>query len=117
MVTRAPGRGYDRSVPLPEILAADPRRYFWDTDPDGVDVDRHADYVIERVLDHGDLRAVRWALAFYGEDRIRQWFLAGRARGLLRRTREFWRLVLGLAEEELCTAESSRPVKSRLWPH
>jgi hypothetical protein len=104
-------------VALPDILNADPHRYFWDTDPERVDVDRQADYVIERILDHGDLSAVRWALSHYGEERIRQWFLAGRARGLLRRTREFWRLVLGLTEEELCSAESSRPVKSRLWPH
>ncbi len=103
---------------LPEPMADHGRRYFWEiADPEGVDVDEAADYVIERVLEHGDTHSVRWALDYYGEDRIRAWFLKGRGPALFKRTREFWRVYLGLSREELCAAESFRPAKYRLWPH
>lgn len=105
-------------MPLPPPLAGHGRTYFWEVaDPEGVDVDRSADYVIGRVLEHGDTHSVRWALGYYGEECIREWFLQGRGPALLKKTREFWRVYLGLSREELCAAESFRPARFRSWPH
>lgn len=37
-------------------------RFFWDVDPTRLDPETHPEYVIERLLEHGDLRSVRWML-------------------------------------------------------
>lgn len=38
---------------------------FWDVDPKTIDPQRHARYIIERVLDFGDEREVRWLVHHY----------------------------------------------------
>jgi DNA-binding Lrp family transcriptional regulator len=51
-----------------------PRRVwhlFWDVNPARVDLDRHADYVINRVLEAGDSRAVAWLIQAYPPDALR----------------------------------------------
>lgn len=40
-------------------------RLFWDVDPDGVDLERHRAYVMERVMIRGNWEAMRWLLATY----------------------------------------------------
>src|SRR5262245_26057051 len=36
------------------------RSLFWDADPASIDPRRHARYIIERILDLGDVEEVRW---------------------------------------------------------
>jgi len=43
---------------------------FWDVDVDSIDVDRHARFVIERILTRGDLAEWKSLLALYGKKRI-----------------------------------------------
>lgn len=38
---------------------------FWDTDPKLIDPQKHAVYIIERVLDFGNDKEVRWVCNFY----------------------------------------------------
>lgn len=45
-------------------------RLFWDTDPQGLDLQRYADYIIGRVLEKGDLAEWNWLRWTYGEARL-----------------------------------------------
>jgi len=53
------------------LLQADktvPARFyhlFWDTDPRKLDTHKHAHYIIERVLEYGDLAAFFWIQMLY----------------------------------------------------
>ena len=38
---------------------------FWDTDPKTIDLQKNAQYVIERILDFGNDNEVRWLWNFY----------------------------------------------------
>jgi hypothetical protein len=38
---------------------------FWDTDPQSVDPQKNAEYVIERIMDYGEDDDVRWMWHFY----------------------------------------------------
>lgn len=51
-----------------------PRRQslFWDVDSKTIDPDKHARYVIERILDFGNDSEVRWALHYYPAKKIKQ---------------------------------------------
>ena len=44
------------SEPVPDCVT----RLFWDVDPAEVDLDAHADYVLERVMSRGSWEAMRW---------------------------------------------------------
>jgi hypothetical protein len=88
-----------------------PRRlysFFWDVDPKQVDLRRHAEYVIARLLEHGDLGAIRWLLSVYSERHIAR--VVRQSRQLSRKTANFWRLRFGIPQSEICAlSRRARP--------
>ena len=50
---------------------------FWDCRPETLDTDRHAPFILERLLEYGSLAAVRWALDTYGPERLKTFLRAG----------------------------------------
>lgn len=93
---------------LPEELRED-LGLFWDAKAGTVDPESHAPYVIGRVLSLGTLRQVRALVDFYGQDRLRSFFLEGGLRHVDSRTANFWLFVLGLTREECERRSSARP--------
>lgn len=51
-----------------------PRRpsLFWDVDPKTIDPEKHARYVIERILDFGEPEEVRWLFGRYAQNEIKR---------------------------------------------
>jgi uncharacterized protein DUF6922 len=64
---------------------------FWDADPNSIDPRRHARYIIERILDFGDEREVRWMAQTYSRRRIKS--TIARSRVLHEKSRSLWKLV------------------------
>ncbi len=89
---------------------------FWDADPATVEPVAHRAFILDRVLEYGNLRAVQWAERCYGLAGIREYFLARGQRVLSAKTRSFWTVVLGLPNES-CTPKSSTPHNNPLWPY
>jgi hypothetical protein len=87
---------------------------FWDCRPETIDLDAHAPFVLERVLEYGSLAAVRALLATYGADRIRAFLRERGRRTLSRKTLAFWTMVLGL-EDEACFQRSSLDRSRVFW--
>ena len=65
---------------------------FWDVDPDTIDVDRHRDYVLERVMTDGDWFAMRWLIDRTERAHLAE-FLQRRGHVLTPRDRAFWSLI------------------------
>ncbi len=65
---------------------------FWDTNPENIDLDKHAQYVIERVLDHGNDKEVRWLRNFYNFALIKK--VVMKSRSLRPETKNLWTLLL-----------------------
>jgi len=63
-------------------------RFFWDVEPQSLDLERHKTYIIERLLELGDEAAVRWLFATYPKDDIRAVLRASRS--LTSKSRNFW---------------------------
>lgn len=59
---------------------------FWDTD--SLDSQKHRTFIIERVLNFGDLDDYKWAERFYGREKIKKVVLE--SRGLGRKALFFW---------------------------
>lgn len=68
-----------------------PRRasLFWDVDPKTIDPKRHATYVIERILDFGNDREVKWLWNTYPRNRIQK--VVQSSRVLHPQTRALWK--------------------------
>ena len=73
-----------------------PRRQtlFWDVDPATIDPEKHARYIIERVLDFGNDQEVRWMWRYYDHSLIKETLL--KSRSLLPQTRTFWNLLISI---------------------
>ena len=85
-----------RAAPTATALRQTLAPLFWDRDLRATDLRRHAGWVLERVLTAGDAEQVRAARAFFGDDAVRR---AVARRGVDRRTRHYWNLILGAAAD------------------
>jgi hypothetical protein len=77
--------------------------------PEPPDPARHADFVIERLLDEGDSADLRWLVGRYGEARLRRWAAAHGGRRLTKRSRALWSLLLAIELQ-------APPAAAELWP-
>ena len=65
-------------------------RLFWDVDPKALNVRRHSRYIIERILDVGDLDAFWWAQKQYPTAMLIEVSLTSRR--LSERSKQFWKI-------------------------
>ena len=66
------------------------RPLFWDSSPDHNNIKRNARYIIERVLEFGDVEAVAWLQRVYTTRTIIEVLNASRALSV--RSRNFWEI-------------------------
>lgn len=66
---------------------------FWDVDPQTIDAEKHARYIIERVLDFGTLEEVTWLFARYPRETIADTLKKERST-VNPKSRALWDLVL-----------------------
>lgn len=102
-----PGRGKDRLM-LPRRL----KPLFWDADFAALDAVRHRDYIIERILEYGDVPEISWMQATYPvADIVR---VLKRARGLSPRSATYWSLIYDVPAEEIACL--NKPYGLIPWP-
>lgn len=87
---------------------------FWDVDPDTIDYQKHARFVIERVLTRGNLDDWLELRDFYGLNRIRDEAL--QIRYLDKVTLSFCALVLKTPREKF-RCWSAEPSIRKLWSY
>ncbi|MDH4272267.1 MAG: hypothetical protein OEW18_09860 [Candidatus Aminicenantes bacterium] len=69
-----------------------PRALFWDTDPARLDLQENKEYIIERTLELGDDKAVRWLFSIYPRSDIEK--VLATSRRISRKSANYWSLVL-----------------------
>ncbi len=62
---------------------------FWDVDPKTINPKKHATYIIERILDFGDDREVRWMWNYYPKRQIAD--TVKKSRAMFPYTKSLWR--------------------------
>jgi hypothetical protein len=65
---------------------------FWDTNPDKIDPQKNAKYIIEKVMDFGRDEEVRWLWNFYDKSLLRE--VVNKSRSLRAETRNLWNHLL-----------------------
>lgn len=67
------------------------KKYFWDTDFTKIDTKKHETYVIERLLEYGDLGAYKWVVKNFSKSKIRN--IAANSRRISPKTQKFWQTI------------------------
>ncbi len=65
---------------------------FWDTNPKNIDTKKNAQYIIERVLDLGNDKEVKWLWSFYNKRTLKT--VVAKSRCLRPETKRLWTLLL-----------------------
>jgi hypothetical protein len=77
---------YRRSYTVPDVF----RYLFWDARLEDIHMRRNARYIIERILDMGNLDGVNWLQRIYPVQKIIEVLTSSRS--LSQKSRNFWRL-------------------------
>lgn len=88
---------------------------FPDVDLKDVDPQRHRNTVLTRVLERGGLTDVQWALRFYGEDVILDFFRHVGSTEISPRTLSFWRAYFQAGDERWADPGSFRKNNPVPW--
>jgi len=65
---------------------------FWDVDPKKINPQKNAQYIIERVLDFGNDKEIKWLWGFYDKNLLKR--TISKSRSLMPETKNLWQLVL-----------------------
>jgi len=85
----------DASVKIPGWL----KIYFWDAHIQDLDLKDNCIFIIERLLNEGDQKALSWLFRTYTERKIKEAVLV--SRGLSLKTVRCWQNYFDLKEEEI----------------
>jgi len=74
-------------------------KLFWEVDPATIDLDAHADYVMERVMLRGGWDAMRWLRAVYPTTTLQSYLIRKGRDRLSPRELAYWSLITGLPDD------------------
>ena len=80
---------------LPDFL----RAYFWDVAFDKIDITKNSQFVLKRVLDRGDTKALLWAISVFDNNIIAQ--LITTSKDISAKTANFWADMLGIDKSQV----------------
>ena len=97
---------------LPEFL----NKYFWDVEFRQIDLEKRRVYVLRRILEYGDERAVAWMWKNFEKSEIKN--VLCKFRGYSKKSANFWALLLDVPREEvLCLKKPSLKEQKKIWPY
>lgn len=97
---------------LPKFL----KRYFWDVDYHHIDPQHRAEYVVKRILEYGDGKAVRWMRENFEKAKIKE--VLCETRDLSPQSANYWAIVLGVDRKEItCLQKRYLEIRKSCWPY
>lgn len=92
------------------------KKYFWDVDFEKIGLDNSRIYVLRRILEYGDEKAVRWMWKNFTEPEIKN--ILYNYRGLSLKSANFWAFILDVKKEDVkCLSKSFREIQKQFWPY
>ena len=92
------------------------KKYFWDVEFLDIDKKRNSRFIIERVLEYGDKKAIGWLFKNYSLREIKN--VIYKTRFLSTRSLSFWALFLNLNKNKIrCLKKSFLERRKIFWPY
>jgi len=97
---------------LPQSL----RPYFWDVDFAELDYKKYPSFVLGRILEYGDKRAINWMQKHFSKGDIVG--VLSRLRTVSPKSANFWALIYGIDRKKiLCLQKHYLQMRKRHWPY
>lgn len=97
---------------LPKFLQI----YFWDVNFNTLDSKQYPYFILERILEHGDKRALTWAIQYYPKNVLKKTVISSRS--LSPKSAHFWALIFNIDKNKvLCLKKSSPEKQNKIWPY
>ncbi len=92
------------------------KKYFWDVDFNKIDTEHSALYVIHRLLDRGNDRAVKWMCKTYDKNLIKE--VITKRRGFSAKTANFWADLYDIDKRKVvCLQKPYLKMRQQLWSY
>ena len=92
------------------------KQYFWDIDFKKLDLEKRRIYVLSRILDYGDEKAMDWMWKNFKKTEIKN--ILSNFRCLSQKSANFWALMLNLPKENvLCLKRRLLKAPKAIWPY
>lgn len=99
-------------VKLPGFL----KQYFWDVDFKKIDPQKSSIYVIERILEMGDIKSIRWVLKTFDMGLIKS--VVATSRAMSPQTANYWGHMLDIDQKEIaCLQKPYLAIRQTHWPY
>ncbi len=86
---------------LPHFL----KPLFWEYNFEKLNLKEDKDLIIQRLLQFGDLKAIKWLLKEVGHQEVKNWIKKNKGKGLSPRQLYFWMMYFKLSPDELSSEE------------
>ncbi len=97
-------------------IPASLHHFFWDVDVTKLDPKKKPYFVISRLLDKGDVEAVKWVRKNYSKKEIRDSFV--KLRDFSPKVARFWSLYLKIPEKDVaCLQQPYLKMRKAHWPY
>lgn len=97
---------------LPAFLS----KYFWDINFKKLDSKKYPYYIIERILEYGDEKAVKWMMDNFKKTQIKETLI--KKRGVSRKSAVYWALIFNIPKEKiLCLNKHYQNSFKKTWPY
>lgn len=68
------------------------KKYFWDCDFENLNLKQYSFFIIERVLNYGNIESIRWLLLNVDEEALLE--VVRKSRNIDKKTRNYWKIML-----------------------
>lgn len=96
-------------MPLPKFL----QPYFWDVNFQELELKKYSQFILTRILNYGDEKAIKWAKKQFSKNEIKKVITSSRS--LDRKSFNFWSLIFGF--NKICLKKLSQVGQSKIWPY
>ncbi len=92
------------------------KRYFWDVDFSKLQKNSYPQFIIERILEYGDEKAVRWLRSNFDSGEIKK--VLYNSKNISRKSANFWQLIFNIDKDKiLCLQKSFREKRRLIWKY
>ncbi len=97
---------------LPEFL----KKYFWDTEFEKIILENRRIYVLKRILEYGDKKAVAWMRRNFTTTEMKNALVT--FRGYSQKSANYWAIILDMPREKIpCLKIHSSTEQKKIWPY
>jgi len=96
-----------------ETLPDNAKTLFQEVKIDSLDLKKHRDFIVSRIIEDGTFGDVKWLRENYSDEDITE--VVKKARNISRSTASYWQLILNIEGPILCLQKEFQSQRERHW--